>query len=195
MKRFTESRSYKCYYCDREIAANEGFSGTALIDGIRVHDMPQEVPTWILVCHHCDCPTFFLGEGQMPQPLPGRQVHNVPEDVEGLLLEARRSLAAKSPTAAAMALRKILMNVAVAAGAETGREWNFFRYVEYLESEGYLPPRGRGWVDQIREFGNEAAHEIHSVSPESAELALNRTISLLHFMYEMNDEEEVTPET
>lgn len=107
-----------------------------------------------------------------------------------LLLESRRALAANAPTAAAMALRKILMNVAVSEGAGTGRDWNFEKYVDYLAENGLLPPKGRGWVDRIRTFGNEAAHEIHQVQQEDAELALNRVISMLHFMYEMADEND-----
>jgi hypothetical protein len=43
------------------------------------------------------------------------------------------------------------MNIAVAEGADEGKR--FIEYVEYLADNGYVPPGGKGWVDQfIYEF-------------------------------------------
>ena len=50
------------------------------------------------------------------------------------------------------------MNIAVVQGAEEGLK--FIEYVEYLASNGFIPPNGKGWVDHIRQKGNEATHEI-----------------------------------
>ena len=32
--------------------------------------------------------------------------------------------------------------------------------VEYLAHKGYVPPNGRGWVDHVRNKGNEAIHKL-----------------------------------
>lgn len=74
------------------------------------------------------------------------------------------------------------MNIAVAQGAEEGK--SFISYVDYLASQGYVPPNGRGWVDHIRKKGNEANHEIVLMKKEDAEELILFTEMLLKFIYE-----------
>jgi hypothetical protein len=33
-------------------------------------------------------------------------------------------------------------------------------YIEHLANNGFVPPKGRGWVDHIRKKGNEANHVV-----------------------------------
>jgi len=86
-------------------------------------------------------------------------------------------------TAAAMTCRKVLMNVAVAEGAESGL--SFAAYVQWLGDNGYVPAKGRNWVDRIRERGNEANHEIPDIDRADAEDVLSFTEMLLKVNYEM----------
>jgi Domain of unknown function (DUF4145) len=74
------------------------------------------------------------------------------------------------------------MNIAVAQGAAADRP--FITYVEYLASNGYVPPHGKGWVDHIRKRGNEAAHEISLMSKTDAEELITFVEMLLKFIYE-----------
>lgn len=74
------------------------------------------------------------------------------------------------------------MNVAVAQGAKANQP--FMAYVEYLASNGYVPPKGRGWVDHIRKKGNEATHEIALMTKPDAEELISFVEMLLKFIYE-----------
>ena len=74
------------------------------------------------------------------------------------------------------------MNMAVAQGAKTGLA--FIDYVQFLADNGYVPPKGKGWVDHIRKKGNEATHEISAMSKADAEELLSFSEMLLKFIYE-----------
>jgi len=52
-------------------------------------------------------------------------------------------------TVAVMACRKVLMNVAVAEGAD--EDLNFAKYVDWLAGQGFVPVKGRTWVDRTEE--------------------------------------------
>ena len=107
---------------------------------------------------------------------------NLPTDVASLYDEARSALSAGAATAAVLACRKLLMNIAVTQGAATGL--SFVAYVEYLATAGYIPPNGRGWVDHIRKRGNEATHEIALMSISDAVELITFSEMLLKFIYE-----------
>ena len=55
---------------------------------------------------------------------------------------------------------------------------------EYLSDKNYVPPDGKGWVDYIRQKGNEANHEIVLMTKEDAEDLINFSEMLLRFVYE-----------
>ena len=113
---------------------------------------------------------------------PGNEVAHLPKDIEALYLEARRSAGVGANTAAVLACRKLLMNIAVAQGAKAGE--SFVSYVEFLASAGYVPPNGRAWVDHIRSKGNEATHEIQVMAPEDASELIAFAEMLLKFVFE-----------
>jgi Domain of unknown function (DUF4145) len=80
----------------------------------------------------------------------------------------------------------VLMNVAVAEGAD--ENLRFVQYVDWLDEQHYIPPGGRGWVEQIKNVGNEANHEIPDVTREAAERILRFTEGLLVNVYELRHE-------
>jgi hypothetical protein len=121
-------------------------------------------------------------ELQLPGVAPGNEVAHLPQDVASLYREARNAVAASAHTAATLVCRKLLMNIAVAEGAPVGK--TFLEYVEYLANQGYVPPKGKGWVDHIRKKGNEATHEIVLMSKQDAEELIAFTEMLLKFIYE-----------
>jgi hypothetical protein len=96
-------------------------------------------------------------------------------------------------TAATLLCRKLLMNVAVSEGADPGE--HFVVYVKYLDTNGYIPPKGKPWVDRIRDLGNIATHEIKITSETEAEQALTFVEMLLSFIYEMPGRLSATPPT
>ncbi len=75
------------------------------------------------------------------------------------------------------------MAFAARHGAKEGE--SFLNYIDYLVREGYVPPNGRPWVDKIRTKGNEATHQLPSISKQDAELVVRFTEMLLRFTFEM----------
>ena len=164
-------KSFTCGYCGRTVASEKGY-------------FTRRVPTrYVFVCPNCSRPTYF-GEDktQVPGPIPGVEVENLPDDVRKLYQEARKCVAIGSHTSAVLSCRKLLMHIAVAQKADIGM--SFIEYVEYLADSGYVPPNGRGWVDHIRKKGNEANHEIRLMKVSDAQELISFSEMLLKFIYE-----------
>lgn len=164
------SQTFVCGFCGNGVASSKGFSA------------PEERRE-IYVCPHCGEPTYIDEHGnRIPGVAPGVEVASVPEQLDSLYREARNCVAIGSHTSAVLTCRKILMNIAVAQGAEEGK--SFISYVEHLADSGYVPPNGKGWVDHIRRKGNEATHEIDLMSQSDAEELISFIEMLLKFIYE-----------
>jgi hypothetical protein len=91
-------------------------------------------------------------------------------------------MAVASYTAAVLACRKLLMNVAVSQGAAAGDR--FIAYVDHLASAGFVPPNARGWLDHIRRKSNEANHEISLMTKADAEDLVTFAEMLLKLIFE-----------
>lgn len=91
-------------------------------------------------------------------------------------------MSVNSFTATVLVCRKMLMNIAVAQGTEAGL--TFVKYVEFLASNHFVPPNGKGWVDHIRSKGNEATHEIALMTSDDAGELISFVEMLLKFIYE-----------
>jgi hypothetical protein len=164
--------SYTCGYCGRGVGPDKGYFATN----------PQG--HFVYICTFCRRPTYVEPDGtQYPGVAYGSEVEHLPEAVQRLYDEARNSMSVNAFTAAVMACRKVLMNIAVAEGAKSGL--NFAAYVKWLGDNGYVPAKGRSWVDRIREKGNEANHEIPNIERTDAEDVLSFTEMLLKVNYEM----------
>ena len=81
-----------------------------------------------------------------------------------------------------MAMRTLIMHVAVDKGAETGL--SFVSYINYLDAENWIPRSGKEWVDIVRKVGNQAAHEIAIVDRKTAVRLLKFVEMLLQIIYE-----------
>lgn len=162
-------RSYRCGYCGHFVGPDRGYYA--------------ENPTFrIYICSFCNQPSYFAGDHQTPGIAYGNEVDHLPDGVGALYREARNCVAVSSFTAAVLTCRKLLMNVAVAQSAPEGQ--SYLAYVTYLAEKGYVPPHGRGWVDHIREKGNEANHEIKLIERADAEQLISFVEMLLKFIYE-----------
>jgi len=163
------SKNYICGHCGRDINSEKGYH----------HDNYRQ---YIYLCHNCGKPTYFGDNEQVPGPLIGDVIKNVPKDPGLLYDEARRSFSVGAFTASVMACRKIIMHIAVAEGATQGLK--FIEYVEYLDSQHFIPPKGKEWVDHIRKKSNEANHEIIIMGQNDAEDLIIFIEGLLRFIYE-----------
>jgi len=153
------------------VASNKGYYHNSGLSGGVVY-----------ICPHCDKPSYFGSKTQIPGVAPGNEVKALPPDIEALYREARNCVAIGSDTSAVLTCRKLLMNIAVSQGAPTGK--SFMEYVEFLANNGFVPPKGKGWVDHIRKKGNEANHEIVLMSKPDAEELISFSEMLLKFIYE-----------
>ena len=162
-------RRFVCGSCDTLVSSDRGF-----------HRAPSGQ---ILICPGCGAPTYFDPTGkQIPGVAAGQAVAHLPDDIKSIYDEARKCIAAGSFTAAVLACRKLLMNIAVSKGAPEGKP--FITYVEYLAEKGYVPPDGRVWVDHIRQKGNEANHEIKLMEAADAEDLITFSEMLLKLIFE-----------
>lgn len=178
---YTEARQYRCGYCGLNVGALTGYGQKVLRipnSNIQGHNLIM----WVALCPNCAKPTFWDGGRQVPGATFGEDVKHLPSDIDGLYREARNCMAVNAFTAGAMACRKILMNVAVNRGA--AENLSFVKYVNYLADEGYVPPNGKKWVDHIRDKGNEAVHEIPSLTQADLTDLIVFTEMLLKFIFE-----------
>src|SRR5690606_25118352 len=148
------SLNFQCGFCGNTVATDKGFFSK------------NDSRFRLYICPHCDRPTFFDSRNQVPGVAPGRDVSHVPKALEAVYNEARRCVSIGAYTSSVLSCRKLLMHIAVQQNAEPGK--TFLHYVEYLASNGYVPPNGKSWVDHIRKKGNEATHEIVLMSQEDA---------------------------
>lgn len=166
--------SYNCGYCG-------SVSGPSSLYYVEGYDNSVR----IYICPACNRPTYMneYTKEQVPGPSVGNDVKYLPEGIEELYAEARNCIKVNAYTSSVLSCRKLLMNISVTKGAEPGKRFVF--YVTFLEDNHFIPPDGRGWVDHIRQKGNEATHEIPSIDKEDAFELLGFTEMLLRFVYEM----------
>ena len=173
------TRQWRCGYCDRDVASDRGWYASRFEVG--GYDRPTG---FVALCPRCDMPSVMGPEG--PQTIPpsafGEAIDHLPDDVATLYEEARRAISAGEPNCAALACRKVLMHVGVEKGAPEGG--SFVSYVDHLANNGYVPPDARDWIDEIREHGNDANHEIDLITSEEAEVVVDFTAMLLRVIYE-----------
>ena len=167
--------SYLCHFCGNKVASEKGWIANTHVSNVHAY---------VFVCPSCTKPTFFdTDRRQIPAPRLGNSVNGITDKgVEGLYNEARDCSMVGANTAAVLLARKLLMNIAVQHGAQAGK--TFIDYIDYLSDNGFVPPNGRTWVDQIRKKGNEATHEIPQTTEQDARQILTFTEMLLKFVYE-----------
>jgi hypothetical protein len=121
----------------------------------------------------------------------GNEVQNLPVEIQLIWSEIRNSTSRSAFMSAVILGRKLLMHIAVDAGAQPGLP--FVSYVDYLETNHYVPPNSNKWVDKIRSHGNEATHEIVIKKKEDAEEIMVFLEMLLKFIYEFPARAGVEP--
>lgn len=125
----------------------------------------------------------MLTNKQTPGFSFGEPVQNVADKaLSEIYEEARTATSAGCHTAAVLCCRKLLMHLAVAKGAKVGD--TFKNYVDFLANGNHIPVACKSWVEQIRDTGNEANHEIKMMKREDAEDLISFCEMLLKITYE-----------
>lgn len=177
-----KNNSYRCGYCGDKVSSQLGIP---LIFEQNLGAIIQEQIGGLYLCPNCSKFTEFTSDDkdyQFPRPKFGNPVKNLPEPLERIYNEARNCISLECYTASVMICRKALMHISVSQGAKPGR--SFIDYINFLEKKGFLPPLGKGWVDNIRKKGNEANHEIKEATLEDAKNIIELLEMLLKFIYE-----------
>lgn len=175
---------YQCGFCGNRVGPSlryQGGAGGISEDGKNLPGKNVD----IFICPVCSLPTFFdYDRKQIPAVRLGAEITQVPTDgLKQLYDEARDCTAAGAYTACVMVCRKILMNLAVREGAQEGE--SFVSYVTYLGDQGYVPPKGKAWIDKIRRRGNDANHQIALMSADDAAEVLKFVEALLRYNFEL----------
>lgn len=170
--------SYVCGYCGHEISSNRGMP-LRIRKGVTTYN---NKPYGVYLCTHCHMPTFIYKDIQIPGNRFGSSVKNVPDEVNNVYEEARSSFAAGAYTGVVLLCRKLLMHIATDLGADDGLK--FIQYVNYLNENHYAGARSEQWIDQIRQFGNQANHEIIINSKEEAQRIIKFCEMILKLNYE-----------
>jgi hypothetical protein len=119
-----------------------------------------------------------------PTAPAGGIVPHLPQDVARAWQEVRTSHAVAAYTASEMMCRKILMHLAVdVAKSKPGKK--FVEYVDDLDGAGYVPPGARHVVDQVRDRGNIANHELPASTEKDSLTTMAITEHLLRTIYEL----------
>jgi hypothetical protein len=167
--------SYDCGYCKTKISAHYILVG---IDGYAQSH-------YIYLCTSCSKPTYYSPADKNQIPAPGIQtmVRNIADPlVKALFEEAANCFKFNAFSSISMLCRKILMHVAVEKGAKENDTFKY--YVDFLASNGWVPPNGREWLDKIKKMGNDVNHQIIVSNPDDTLDIFKFTELLLMFTNE-----------
>jgi hypothetical protein len=171
-----QNRMFMCGFCDTNVSSGEGYRLGQNTDGAG-----KQIGA-VYLCPNCGGPSFFTPDTrQFPLPALGNYIQQVPQALGALYEEAKRWTSQNCHTAAVLLCRKMLMNIAVERGASEGLK--FIECVCYLSDKGYVPPKGKRWVDDIRKKGNEATHDITLAGRADATDLVGFLGMLLRFIY------------
>ena len=140
-------------------------------------------PKRLLVCSNCGNPIADTGYELFPGEKVGRKIEGLSDNIKKAYDEARECYSVNAFLGTVLICRKILMHIAVEKGAPESQ--SFVIYIDYLVEKGIITLSMREWVDEIRNNGNIATHQIENVNNDVALDTLNFTIQLLTIVYEM----------
>lgn len=176
------ARRLDCWNCSTHVSSDRGFCTS---------NAPNSAS--IYICPGCNAPNCFDDlKRPIINPLIGKDVEKLPDNIQAVYDEIRKTLVAECFTASIMLMRKLIMNIAVDNGAKEGQK--YFWYVNYLYDKNFIPVKTKRMLDKIRNFGNEANHEIEKKERNDAEYFLKFIEILLITSYEYADQEEKADE-
>ena len=164
---------WTCGWCSKGVAADPTWQGG-----------PNNGRT-LLACPNCNKPTVRDETGTYyPGSRAYASVGHLPADVNTAWEEAVACATVGAHTAAEVMCRKILMHVAVdQAGSTPGQ--NFVQYIDDLDKDGFISKGLKPKIDEIRQRGNVANHELPASTHEDADKTLAVTRHLLVSIYEL----------
>lgn len=183
-----DEAKYRCGHCSRNVTSRylTGFE--------RKSDSSYTItPPNLLSCPTCskDSVLYTNSEKARPLPLLGDMVLYLPDDVDAAYTEARITFSACAYTACMLVCRNILAYAANKLGS--GKKRTFVEYIDHLVEGGHITQAMKDWADDIRQHGNDAAHDLKLRDRNEAWDTLNLTKYLLQFMFEVEGERKKGP--
>ena len=177
---------YRCGHCNRSVTSRY-LTGFGHKNGETHVTRPN-----LLSCTKCgkDSTLYAASEEVQPMPLLGEAVQHLPDDAGRAYTEARIAFSAGAYTACMLMCRNILAYAANHLGS--GKQHNFIDYVDYLLNSNQINQTMKDWADDIRQHGNDAAHDLSLRDEEEAAETLMLTKYLLEFVFEVEGERKNT---
>lgn len=79
----------------------------------------------------------------------------------------------------------------VAIDLKATENQSFAGYIEYLDTNRFVPPTVKTYLDRVRQLGNRAAHDIDPVDPAEIEKLLAFVEVLLRLIYDFPSRLEI----
>lgn len=179
---------YNCAHCDTVTSPALTWPSDVLKNDEYGNPHTKINNAFVHSCSNCGRATFISHQENifLPSPKQGAVLSKLPEGIAQLYEEARSCSSISAYTAAVMIARKLLMNLAVLEKAAEGL--SFKGYVDYLEQNNFVPPKGKQWVDKIRKKGNEANHEIQLMTEQDCLDIMKLTEMLLRFNFDLAED-------
>ena len=179
---------YICGHCDKEVTSRYLTGFERMGNGKYCITPPN-----LLLCPECgkDSALYTRAETVQPLPLLGETVRHLPDDVDRTYTEARIAFSAGAYNACMLVCRNILAYAANNLGS--GKKQNFVEYVDHLVKGNHITRAMKDWADEIRQHGNNAAHDLNLRDEEEAAEVLVLTKYLLEFMFEVDGERNSGP--
>jgi hypothetical protein len=175
-----------CGHCGRAVGAEIVYDSVMWGNVKGSTYVPQTSAGLWLLCPYC-------GEGSVrarnsgmiyPAPRPGKTLEHSPVEVVRAWEEARSAYSVGAYAAAELMCRKILMHVAVAKRlVKAGQP--FVSCMNALQSAGYITTGLEEVVDQMRDRGNVANHDLPASSEQESQVTLMITRHLMEALYEL----------
>ncbi len=143
-------------------------------------------------CPRCESPFVAVQESSLvdeswdgPQrlyPPPHSPLgQNLPRPIQKAFNEAAQCLRARAYTASAIMCRKTLEGICV---EHKINERNLGSSLKRLRDEGVIDKRLFEWAEELRVFGNEAAHGVNvTIAPQDAKDILDFTHALIEYVF------------
>lgn len=131
-------------------------------------------------------------QGIFPKPVPSSTPNHCPGNIGNIFIQAEEALARDHfDSSLAMdrrALELMCKNIAPEA------KGNLFDRIEYLADKHLITPALKEWAHQLRQYGNDAVHEIDSPPEEDARAMHELTRFILTYIYTLPEQVRLAKE-
>lgn len=184
---------YVCGFCHLQVGSTKGIFGfkrgqletrmAADTQGMgKLVAIKDKSTRRAYICPNCERISYWEdGRILWPSPQVGTDVPSLPAEIEQVYTEIRGAAGYKLNRSVLLLARSLLMHVAVGLGAPQKKTFQY--YVEFFDEQHHIPANAKGWVQWIKDVGNESAHDITGVSDEIVSGVLSLVELLLRNIY------------